>query len=225
MKRYFSRSCGDTKKKKKNISPTRAWHRVSRCGSNLSPLLAPPAASHPPLAHPFFLVDDVPRLNRLTTDRDARARISDSFDFSDGSSGGMERASAREREEGRWCHRIESFLGIGCQIESGGTSAPYHSTRRRVCRMFNDGRGRFRVSETGPPNPRHVSAQPRYSKAEMPVLVCVTTRRIKRHGGSVIYNDAHENSWHASTLIFLHDVVGNEHLSHERMYLNASWAL
>lgn len=126
----------------------------------------------------FFLVDDVPRLNRLTTDRDARARISGSFDFSD-PRGGIERASAREREEGRWCHQIETFLGIGCQIESGGTSAPYHSTRRRVCRMFNDGRGRFRVSETGPPNPRLVSAQPRYSKAEMPVLVCVTTRRIK----------------------------------------------
>lgn len=68
------------------------------------------------------------------------------------------RAWARKRE-GRGCHQIETFLGIGCQIESGGTSAPYHSTRRRVCRMFNDGRGRFRVSETGLPNPRLVSAQ------------------------------------------------------------------
>lgn len=73
--------------------------------------------------------------------------------------GNWARERAKEREGGRetGCHQIETFLGIGCQIESRGTSAPYRSTRRRVCRMFNDGRGRFRVSETGPPNPRLVS--------------------------------------------------------------------
>lgn len=107
-----------------------------------------------------------------------------------GSSGGIRRASARKRGG---CRQIETFLGIGCQIESAGTSAPYHSTRRRVCRMFNDGRGRFRVSETGLPNPRLVSAHNSLLEAETPVLVCVTTRRIKTRS-CVIYIDAHENA-------------------------------
>ena len=60
--------------------------------------------------------------------------------------------NANTRGERRGATEIETFLGIGCQIESGGTSTPYRSTRRRVCRMFNDGRERFRVSETGLPN-------------------------------------------------------------------------
>lgn len=58
--------------------------------------LPPQHPTHPVLI--FLPVDDVPRLNRLSTDRGARARISGSFDFSDprGESG----ARARERERG-----------------------------------------------------------------------------------------------------------------------------
>lgn len=125
--------------------------RLQSCPASHSLRSIPPT----PCLSFFFPVDDVPRLNRLLTDRGARARVSSSFDFSDPR--GEYDAQERERE-GRGCRQIETFLGIGCQIESEGTSAPYHSTRRRVCRMFNDGRGRFRVSETGLPNPRLVSA-------------------------------------------------------------------
>jgi len=116
----------------------------------------------PPLAYLAFV--DVPHPDRLPTDRVARARISGSFDFLDprgesnvstANASGQARARALARQGRAGCRQIETFLGIGCQIESGGTSAPYRSARRRVCRMFNDGRGRrFRVSETGPPNSR-----------------------------------------------------------------------
>lgn len=152
------------------------------------------------------------RLDRLSADRGVRARISGSFDFLDprGESGDGKRASEGERatrvkERNTMCHQIETFLGIGCQIESADTSAPYRSTRRRVCRMFNDGRGRFRVSETGPPNSLLGSARlglvclglARLGSAWLTrfetqlAFVRVTIPRIKMRS-SVIYIDAHE---------------------------------
>jgi len=175
-------------------------------------------SSLPPTPSLLIFPSSIRASSRSTLPTDCVARISDSFDFPDPRgefNGAIEdanaRARARERErerrrEKRDATEIETFLGIGCQIESGGTSTPYRSTRRRVCRMFNDGRGRFRVSETGPPNPR-LTTPSDTTRSFSPVRITISRTKTR---SSVIYID--ERGTREGTSIVSPD-VGNEDLS------------
>lgn len=205
MKRYFSRSYGDTKKK---VSSTRAWHRVSPCGSNLSPLLAPSAASHPPLAYLFFLVDDVPRLNRLTT---AMRELVFLVPLISRILGGN-----RAREKGRRggsATRLKLFSELDVRARAEARQLLIILLAGACVECLTTVEDGF----VFPKLVRRILASSWHSLAT-PKPRCpfsfVSPLGALRHGGSVIYIDAHENPRHASTLIFLHDVVGNEHLSH-----------
>lgn len=83
-----------------------------------------------------------------------------------------------DARDGRGAARLKLFPGIGCQIESGGTSAPYRSTGRRVCRMFKRRRPDS-VSSFQNWSGRILSVSPGSPEQRVPLLPRLASPRIK----------------------------------------------